>query len=345
MNNVLISLLLCVFGIFLLLVCLCVVLIVYRIHEVRKEKLIEAYLTKRQQEWFAYLVEGQLSAKQLQPKSKIEKDAIDKLFFHYRVNFSSETISYGMKLFAMHYLEDYYKRQLNSRSKSIRMNVYYKIYLFEWKFLLADVVDKLTSKQEYSKEEYLMMYRIIAKFDSEHFIRYYLNPKVHLGEFDYRKLLFELDEEQLLVLANLFEDLPQTLQWILVEIVGVKFYVNWLPFLNNCLGSEDSELRIRALKSIASLERIENVSAYEVFATSPIWEERLMVAKVFGVAPPDLAEPVLQKLMIDPSYQVRLQAAHSLTKLKTSHQAFTTIIQTSLDESAVALAEEMLEKE
>lgn len=330
---------------FALLVFLFVLLAGYRLREVKKKEAIEHYIDRHQQDWYDCLIQGRLPAENLQPAGFAEMEAIDSLFFRFKSNFSSQTMNKEMQRFAMLYMEDYYVGQLKSKKWSVRMNALHKVYGLEWTFMLGNVQEMVRADQTYSREEYLLMYRIIAKLAPEEFLDYIVKPKVKFGEFDFRKLLVELEEPQLQILADEFKILPFLLQLTLVEIIGVRFYFNWLPFLQERLDSEEQELRIRALKSIAALGLADDPDIYAKFIESPVWEERLMVAKIYRAAPADEAEQALKKLITDSSYPVRAQAAASMRALKNGQQALYSVIRTSPDGFAVDLAEEMIGKE
>ncbi len=345
MNNLLITLVVSIGLLLLVLLVLCAKLIIFRYFEIRKRNAIQSYIERRQAEWFQYLVEGSVPMEQLRPANQLEVEAVDQLFFQYQSTFSSEQIAFGMKQFAMTYMESYYKNHLFSTKWSIRMNGLQKIYLFNWLFLSGEIIKLLRSKKLYSKEEYILIYRILAKFEPKHFVSYYMNPKVPLGEFDYRKLLIELEERQLSLLAEKFVELPHVLQKVLIEMIGVKFYLEWLPLLHKCLDSPDKELRISALKSIAALGSLDDMDRYERFAKSAHWQERLMTAKIFRSAHPQQAERVLGVLIADSNYQVRLQAAASMKVLKSGTVALMSVITTSNDKYAIEIAQEMLGKE
>ncbi|MDV6378305.1 HEAT repeat domain-containing protein [Sporosarcina sp. GW1-11] len=344
MNRILLLLMLAIVLLFLVLLFLFLLLIFYRLRQVKRKKTIQNYIERYQEKWISYLVDDELSPEQLKPANAVEMEAVDELFFRLRYHFDSEELTKKINDYASEYMESYYLKQLTHRNPSIRINVLYKIYLYDLTFL-HDAIIKQLEKKVHSKEEYLVLCKIVAKNFQTDFAPYYINPKIPLGEFDYKRLLVELDKSQIELLAEDFDDLPDLLKFTILDIVGANHYLDWLPLMHHCLDSPIQELRIRALKNIALLEVADAYSVYEKFASSTVWEERLMAAKIFAFSPQEQAEAVLNRLITDSSYAVRLQAAKSMKSLKNGQQALDSVITNSSDAFAVDLAEEMLGKE
>ncbi|PIC83226.1 HEAT repeat domain-containing protein [Sporosarcina sp. P1] len=345
MDKILISLLLVIVVLLIILFALFFLLVFYRMQEVKKKEKVIKYIEDRQVDWYEYLLEEDMSLEGLKPHGNLELEAIDELFFRVNYHISSDEIKEKVNAFAAVYMSDYYKGKLASRSRELRINTLNKISLFHLRFMLDPVSALLEKKKKHSKTELLLMYEIIGKFSRTDFVAHFIAPKVPLGEFDYKKLLMGLDEEQINLLAEDFDVLPELLQLTMIEIIGVHHYLDWLPLLHKCLDSSDQEMRIRALKSIAELEVADSLELYEPFSHSTIWEERLMTAKIFRFAPTEEALPILKHLIKDPTYQVRAQAAKSIKSLKNGHQALYSVITMSSDEFAVDVAEEMFGKE
>lgn len=345
MDNFLVSLLFVIVILLLLLFSLFFLLVFYRLREVKSKLKIKEYIEERQEDWFGYLLDEGVSVESLAPNGRLELEAIDELFFRFNYHFTSNEIDEKVNAFASLYMRDYYSRGLASKRSAIRINTLNKIRLFNLTFMLDEVTKQLQTTKIYSKEEYILLYEVIIKFSRTDFVAHFMTPKVALGEYDYKKLLMELDEEQVDLLAEDFQELPELLQLTTVEIVGARHYLDWLPLLHECLDSPVQELRIRALKSIAELEVADALSLYESFSHSDVWEERLMTAKIFRSAPTEQALPVLNHLIMDSAYAVRAQAAKSMKSLKNGQQALYSVVTTSSDEFAVDVAEEMLGKE
>ncbi|WP_303969018.1 HEAT repeat domain-containing protein [Sporosarcina ureae] len=345
MDKFLVSLLVAIVVLLFILFAMFFLLVFYRIREVKNKMRITRYIEERQVDWYEYLLGDDMPIDSLKPNGQLELEAIDELFFRFSYHFSSDEINDKVNAFAEHYMNDYYSKGLGHRSSGIRINTLNKINLFNLTFMLDKVSRQLQKKKSYSKTEYILMYEIISRFSKTEFMAHFIHPKVSLGEFDYKKLLMELDETQISLLAEDFNELPEVLQLATIEIVGVRHYLEWLPLLHECLDSSVQELRIRALKSIAELEVADALELYEGFSRSTVWEERLMTAKIFRSVSSEKALPVLNHLIKDSTYQVRAQAAKSMKSLKNGQQALYSVITTSSDEFAIDVAEEMFGKE
>lgn len=345
MDKILLSLLLVIVALLIILFALFFLLVFYRMQEVKNKNKIKRYIEERQADWYEYLLGVDMPMNSLKPNSPLELEAIDELFFHISYHFASDEITDKINAFATTYMTDNYYKGLTNRNSGVRINTLNKIHLFNLSFMLDAVSKQLQSKKRYSKTEYILMYEVISAFTEKDFVAHFIHPKVSLGEFDYKKLLMELDETQIHLLAEDFNELPEVLQLTLIEIVGVRHYLDWLPLLHKCLESTIQELRIRSLKSIAELEVADALKLYEGFSHSSIWEERLMIAKIFRSAPTEDALPVLNHLIKDPAYPVRAQAAKSMKSLRNGQQALYSVITMSTDEFAVDVAEEMFGKE
>ncbi len=335
-------------GIFILLVVLfslAGLLIVQRLRTERKRSKVQFAIESKQKDWFAYLIEGTISAGGLAPSSRVEIEAADEVLYRYRSNFNSEDLHYRIITYTEQYLEKYYRELLMSKTWSIRMNGLQRISLFNLQFMTPEVQKMAATGSSYSKEEILLIYKILASMTPTKFVPYFTNPAVPLGEFDYRRLLTSLDVDQLILLARQFDQLPVVLKRVLVDVTGSGYFLRLLPLLEHCLDSEDAELRIRALKAIALIDTFPSTSSTTVFVRSPIWEERLMVAKLYANAPLEEAHEILTTLLTDPVYQVRKQAAASLQDMRTGKSTLQEFIRHSEDPYAIDMAVEMIDKE
>lgn len=85
-----------------------------------------------------------------------------------------------------------------------------------------------------------------------------------------------------------------------------------LPLLESLLDSEDSEIRIAALKAIGDLRITLDEDKIILFCKSPIWEERMVAAMVVQSCSLRQAIPHLVQLLSDSQWWVRLRAAETL---------------------------------
>lgn len=335
-------------GILLLLITLFILfgfLAIQRLRTTKRRRQIDNYISSKEEDWYAYLIEGTLDVTKLAPSNEIEREAASEILYRYRKSFNSKKIHFQIFKYAERYLASYYKAGLNDPKWSIRMNTLHRISFFNLHFLADDVQKLAISKRSLSKEEWLYIYNIMAMTNRSEFASYFISPAVPFGEFDYRRLLSALNEEQHDILVRHFVDLPTVLQYVIVDVIGSKHYLGFLPLLERCLTSDDAELRIRTLKTFAKIDDFPISSVTATFVESSIWEERLMAAKVYANAPADIARNTLSILLEDPVYEVRKQAAHSLHMIRTGDERLKTFIQQSDDLYAIEMAAEMIGKE
>lgn len=329
----------------LILASVFVYLLVQRKKEFEFEKKLRAYKEQTRTAWFDYLIEGKTLEDKLIPKTKFDMQAADEVLIRYAKSTSDQFIVHQIMLFTQNYLEDYYRKQLQSKSWSVRMNTLHKISDFQMRFLMDDVVTMMESEHDYSAEEYLQMYKLFSLFLPKYFLQLLLERQHPFGEFEYKKLLVEFELEQLELLIERFDQVSPKLQYIILDVIGVRKYVSCIHFLEQQLNNKDVEVRIRALKSIAEIGFISKISLYTPFIASSSWEERLMVAKVLLHAPMEESVKYLESLMSDEVWWVRLQAAQTLRSHKTGIKTLEAVVQTSNDQFAIDMAKEMLGRE
>jgi HEAT repeat protein len=99
---------------------------------------------------------------------------------------------------------------------------------------------------------------------------------------------------------------------------------------------------IRSLKAINEIGIVFDMEPYKVFLNSPIWEERLMLAKLLGVFSLEEAYPYLEQLLQDENWWVRSNAARSIGNSKDGRSRLEMFIATAHDQYAIDMAREVL---
>ncbi|MFK2826881.1 hypothetical protein QYG89_14595 [Bacillus sp. B190/17] len=327
------------------LVMVFIYIAVQRMRQNRMNEKIQQYIKKYSEDWYSYLIEGGDSKGISTIKAAYERNAIDQILIRYAKNISGEHTLRRISDFAEHYLQDYYRDMLNSNSWSIRMNALNKILDLRLGFLLDDILKMLKREKSYSDQEYLVMYKILSVFKDDYFIYHLLHPKCTLSEFEYKRILYTADLNHLKELVRKLEDLPRTLQYVVIDMIGIRRYVEYIPFLEGLLVSDDREQRIRVLKSIGLIGYITNIDKYVPFVESSVWEERLMAAKLLRHVHLSQSSPYLERLIKDSSWWVRKQAADTLISQKMGEKVLELVILSGNDRYAVDIAKEVLGKE
>jgi HEAT repeat protein len=124
--------------------------------------------------------------------------------------------------------------------------------------------------------------------------------------------------------------------------------------LEQLMGSEDRELRVRALKTIASLGYLSSMDILHQMMDKGIksaqWEspqaigEKLMSARIMGNIRHENFLPVLMKLVSDRVYGIRSEAAKAIRQYKGGRDILLSIATTHSDSYARSISQEWMER-
>lgn len=333
----------------MILVILFLYLFTQRLKQNRFEQQIQTYIQTHMDDWYNYLIADSDTAilHELRVVSTTDKAAIDRIFTRYVKNIKNEDIRDKIAHYNQLNSRKFYLKKLQSKNWGERISILYKISDFKMFFLVPEVEKLLRRTKKLTLEEYVICLKILAIYNRNLFLAHLYKPKMHLGEFEYKKLIHELDESYFQEFKERFDQLPINLRVSFIEILGYEAdsSISSITFLEGLLDHYDSEFRIRAMKALAHISAYINFERYKQFANSTIWEERLMFAKLLIHIPEDLARPYLEKLIEDEVWFVRKQAATTLSKIKNGMSSLNQIIQSSNDQYAVDAAKESLRKE
>ena len=310
----------------------------------RSEQRVKQYIKDNGAYWYNFIIEGKDVNKIVNFHTNDEKKAIDLIMARYVNSVSGQMIITRISQFIEQYLIEYYRDMLRSKHWSIRINGLHKIHDFHLLCLKEDVSRMLNTPKKYSKEEYILIYMILTKFKDENLVVLLQNPKYYLGEFEYKKILSQLEQKELVEFVNNFDDLQFVMQLVVIDMIGLKRCMKGIDLLENLLKSSENEYRIRALKSIGLFGHVKNIENYSRFVDSELWEERLMMAKLLGNLPLSQSLPYLESLIKDTSWWVRRQAALSLSYQKVGLEELQRISLSDEDPFASDIAKEILER-
>lgn len=324
-----------------LAVCICYLMFKRR-QEVFGLRKKEIYLQEKQMLWYHYFRDQEALHTSLIPKNKFEIQAVEEIFMSYLNNLYTPAILAKIKSFSNEHLKQYYLELLRSRKWAERINSMERIVDFHIDGLIKDCEE--AKEKKLSHEEYFLLLKIYAVLAEEQFVDTLLTSSVEFSEYEYKKLLFSVNEKVLRDLMNRIEELSDTGKYAMIDILGIKRNMEDLSFLEALLGHENDEVRIRSLKAIYEIGIVVSPEKYLHFNVSPIWEERLMQAKLLGNLPMDYSLPYLQELMQDESWWVRSQAAKTIGKDKNGAALLKEIIEKTTDQYAKDIATEVLER-
>lgn len=301
-----------VFILILLAICagLIFYLVIKRRQQEKSRKAAEHYKEKTKEFWQAYLLEDGVLHQAQTPMNKSKIQAIESIFLSYVQNISNEEMKLKIRDFSRQYLLDYYKQEAASKNWGRRMNALSKVIDFQL-VELVPFYEQMGNKPK-SREEQFLLLKIYSIFENEKFFSNIFSKESVYSEMEYKQIFSSLDESILLELVRKMGDLPTSAQYALVDTVAIKGNTEIAVLLESFFDSPDPELRIRSLKGIEKLGFIKNLELYFAFVTSALWEERLMVAKVFVHVPLKYTQRHLKLLMLDSNYLVRQQALKTI---------------------------------
>lgn len=304
---------------------------------------INAFIERNEADWYAYLVENKPILRY--SNNPVTMAAIDKILVSYATTINNKDILQRVSKYAGLNMRNYYKKQLKSNDEAVRLNVLQRTLLLELEFLVPNIEQHLRNRRHDSMEEYLLMLRVVSKYNRNLFLAHVYKPRVTFYDYEYKVLLSNIDDDYIGYFKDDFDQLPIRLKLALLDFLSLSTNLNdaYLSFYERLLESEYLEIRIRALKAISSFGMISNLKLYKPFADSSDWEERLMLAKILRFVTEEQAYTILQQFMYDSEWQVRKQAAVSLKGMPKGAIILKQIAEKNEDEYASDMAKQALE--
>lgn len=300
------------------------------------------YIKDRFVDWDLYLRGENDLHEGMIPRNKLEIQALERVFLTYILNFSDKEIKEKIQGFACQHLRHYYKKLLQSKKWSIRINALNRVIDFHMDCLLDEC--KQLEKENLAHEEYFLLLLIYVKLDANYFLKVIQSREEILSENEYKRLVMELDAASLSQVLSQYNEWNSSFQQAIITVLGMKRDVSPLSFLEHKLVGTDSEIRIRALKAINEIGAVSSMEKYLSFVDSPVWEERLMVAKIFRNVDFQEALPYLKKLIQDESWWVRSEAANTINQSRYGQVALQEIAENATDPFAIDMAKEYIRR-
>ncbi|RHW39707.1 hypothetical protein D1B33_02320 [Lysinibacillus yapensis] len=326
----------------LLVICFALILylIIRRKVQERRKRAAKEYIEKTEGLWEAFLLEGGDFNEEQVPKNKSEIMAVEYIFLSYIQNMYNEEVSRKIGEFSNKYLLNYYEKELKGKNWGRRINALYKLIDFRL-VELVPYIEGLSHKQK-SKEEQFLLLKIYSIFNKDKFDQIILSNKYSFSEIEYKQIFSLLDESILLQLTNRLDEMQLNAQYALIDTVGYIGNIEFVQILEKLLDSKNSEIRIRSLKGIEKMGLVKNLELFLPFVTSPVWEERLMVAKVFLHVPLKFTLEHLMILLKDSNRQVRQQAASTFSNFPEAESVLNNDSLSPVLEDSLNVVQEMI---
>ncbi|GKU81623.1 HEAT repeat domain-containing protein [Niallia sp. NCCP-28] len=321
---------------------LLIYLVIRKYRENNREKKIQKHMEQLEPKVFFY-IQNPDSSFLIRVNTPLKKAALEMLLSRYAGMLEGEKERQALKNLALAYLKDFYQERLYSRNWSIRMNTLYFIEDFYLIELQEDVIALIQSNYKKSKEEKGQILRILASFQYKS-IKKWMYASGSFSEIDYRNIIIRLEEDIFYSFVESFQELGENLKLALLDVISIKKDLEYLPFLEEIFWKSSGELRLRALKAIASIGIVQNIDSYLQLAESEQWQERMMLAKLLGSKRNNSYLPLLKRLMNDSTWWVRSQSAESISRYKNGQSVLNEVLEYSNDPYAKDMAWEWINK-
>lgn len=253
--------------------------------------------------------------------------------------------------YARNHFHDYYARLLKKRRWSTRVNALLELELFQMDSLREDLVAML-GKRNLSDTEKFLILRIFASFQMKELLPFLQDEASSLSESQLLQLLLPLQSSFQDVILTEFSAYPLRVQCAMVDALRLRNErtAPVLSLLESLLGSEEPNLRLRAINAIANFGYISPEGESKLMAsllqtqTEYSWNERQALARLMGSIREEHFIPVLLKFLGDESYPVRQTASDSLSRYKSGEEQLQSAAHHHPDRFAREMAEETLER-
>lgn len=338
-------------GIFFLLILFNYIYLIFR-------KIIRQQKNKQKEEWLNknilsienYLIKGKLSASFL-PKKEIEFEALENIFSSFISIIKFEEGFDPIRPIVNLYFIPRYKYKLKHGNWSERINSLLFINQFKIKMMQDDLIQHLSCKH-CSLEEKFNIFLILASFKYEKLMQLLVDQK-KIPSFLLTEILYlHVNEDNIHELLKDFDNLPESFKNPILDLIRIKNLRSEQIqlFLEKLMTSENNELRILSIKTIASLGYISSPNLIIQLLESNEKEmqlsneEKLMIVRLMGSIRNDLFLSYLFELISDKVYMVRNEAAKSIKKYKNGEVILNKIIEEHPDAYARNISKEWLER-
>ncbi|GGF26751.1 hypothetical protein GCM10010954_27250 [Halobacillus andaensis] len=292
-------------------------LLLSKARRLKMERTIQHHYSKVLPEFLAYFhgqkEEAPAMSIPLTKKRKIIERVLDKAVDQADMELDMDRIQRT----AHQHLSVTYHRHLKKGSWSQRVNALYYIEDFAMLDLKTEVWNHL-NRLEQNDEEYRQALRVLAAFNDERMIPYILEQRdlsIGLVKQLLRRMHFDLHEQLIDIMTENEERVPYPLQMALITYCGEVGDRNLIPFVESLLTHVNSEVRLKAMRSLTEYRYISDPVLLFNFFHSPYWEERMYAARLTGILTLSQYKEELITLAGDEQWWVRYAACHAVKRL------------------------------
>ncbi|OWA35242.1 hypothetical protein B9G55_11310 [Saccharibacillus sp. O16] len=312
-------------------------------------------------DWFAspdsplihYLSSGERSRRLLASGEGLRREALEEALLKRLAVNASQIERERIYAFAADYFTEEYEELLNRRRWSDRMNVLLHIEKFHMsgmKDYLLRRLEQLPENDRHDDERFLLI-RTLASLNADETFQYLELASRRFSELQLMQTLGPLNGERLERLIREFDQLPLRIRRCVLDTLRLSNIrtTEVLALFERCIRSEDRETRIRAFKALANFGYMTSEAADWLESSlersdAVEWPERLMHARLAGAVREERFAVHLERLMADPSYEVRREAASSLAQYRSGMERIARVAEEHPDRFARDMAVETLER-
>jgi hypothetical protein len=291
---------------------------------------------------FSFILNPEISRK-LIPDNPIKIKAIEQLLSKYVEILEGDSEKKNLYSIAELYLSKYYKTGLQSKSWSTRMNALHHIEDFNIHSLKHDVLTVISRKKA-TKEEIIIGLRILSFFHYENILDELLIRHSSLSDLEFRGILLKASDHTVEECLLRFHKSIPSFQKAVLDILAIKNELKHVNFIESVFRAYTGEIRLRALKTLATIGYVKDIHTYLPLCESVVWQERMIVARLLGATKEVEGLSCLKQLLHDQIWWVRSQAAQSIRNYPNGINILKDIFQTSKDPFAVDMAREWIYK-
>ena len=266
---------------------------------------------------------------------------------------SSETERRRIYAFAADYFAEEYAYLLGKRRWSDRMNALLHIEKFRIEALKPELLLRLGEIGEgpQTDDERFLLVRTLSSLQIEETFDYLELAAERFSELQLLQVLRPMKGEAAERLIRDFDLLPLRVRRCVLDTLRLANVrtTEVLDLLERCMRSDDTEMRIRALKALSNFGYMNDAAADLLEARmkegdAVIWPERLMQARLAGAVREERFAVYLEAMMADPTYEVRREAAASLVNYRGGLERIRQVAADHPDRFARDMAVEILER-
>ncbi|MDO3411380.1 hypothetical protein QWJ34_16560 [Saccharibacillus sp. CPCC 101409] len=300
-----------------------------------------------------YLGSGERSRRLDVSGGPLRREALETTLLERLAVSASETERERIFRFAAVQFAEEYDRLLHARRWSDRMNALLHVEQFRMAALEDSIVRRLgeLGAETESDDERFLLIRTLSSLQLDVSLDYLDTAAERFSELQLMQILRPMRGGLLDRLIRETDTLPRRIARCLIDTLRLEnIRTNEvLELLERSMRSDDPEMRIRALKALANFgyltpEASERLESRMAEGEAVAWPERLMHARLAGVVREERFEPHLERMIADSSYEVRREAAASLSKYRDGHERMRRIADEHPDRFARDIAAETLER-